>query len=97
MAIVVEAASVPGQRLVAWVAHGTIITPRLVQAVIGWALQRDWQPQRRGPTRILHLEPATLAELHPAHAQDRQPPAPGDAALQTPAAAGEAMETPYVD
>ncbi|MFJ3877946.1 hypothetical protein ACIPW5_10845 [Streptomyces sp. NPDC090077] len=38
-----------GQRMVTWVEHGTVITPRLVADVIRRALERHgWTPRERG-------------------------------------------------
>ncbi|MET8651197.1 hypothetical protein [Nocardia aurea] len=43
-----EVAEGHGQRMVTWVDHGTIITPRLVARVIYRALNRGWTPKQRG-------------------------------------------------
>lgn len=48
LAIVVEIAEGHGQRMVTWVDHGTIITPRLVARVVHRALNRGWTPKQRG-------------------------------------------------
>jgi len=44
MAIVVERAEYPAQRMVTWVDHGAVITPRLVARVIQRALDQGWTP-----------------------------------------------------
>jgi len=49
MAIVVEAAASPAQRMVTWVDHGNIISPWLVRHAIIQALCEGWHPQSRGP------------------------------------------------
>ncbi|MGW5608861.1 hypothetical protein ACWEWI_22680 [Streptomyces sp. NPDC003753] len=49
LAIVVEDADAPGQRMVTWVQHGTVITPRLVARAIRRALGSGWTPQQHGP------------------------------------------------
>lgn len=48
IAIVVEKAADPGQRLVSWVQHDNTISPWMVRAAILKALQEGWQPERKG-------------------------------------------------
>lgn len=48
LAIVVERAEAPAQRLVSWVRHGTIISPRLVRAAILDGLGAGWVPSATG-------------------------------------------------
>lgn len=60
MAIVVEAADVPGQRMVTWVEHGTTISPWLVREAILHALSQGWQPQVRAPERVFRLETPSI-------------------------------------
>ena len=48
LAIVVELAAAPAQRLVTWVDHGTVIAPGLVRETIQHALAHGWQPGQPG-------------------------------------------------
>ncbi|TQM29260.1 hypothetical protein [Nocardia bhagyanarayanae] len=56
LAIVVEIAEGHGQRMVTWVDHGTIITPRLVAMVIHRALHRGWTPNQRGTEVVYRIK-----------------------------------------
>jgi GNAT superfamily N-acetyltransferase len=48
LAIVVELAEYPGERMETWVDHGNIISPWLVRKSILNALSQGWQPQTPG-------------------------------------------------
>jgi hypothetical protein len=48
LAIVVEHAEAPAQRLVSWFEHGTTISPRLVRAAILDGLRAGWHPTATG-------------------------------------------------
>jgi hypothetical protein len=52
LAIVVEHAEARAQRLVHWVEHGTIISPRLVRRAITEALAAGWMPAASGPDMV---------------------------------------------
>jgi hypothetical protein len=52
LAIVVEHAASPAQKLVHWVDHGVVITPKLVRATIVDALRAGWAPTQRGPDLV---------------------------------------------
>jgi hypothetical protein len=60
LGIVVEHAEVPAQRLVHWVDHGTIISPRLVREAIVEGLRAGWAPTAKGSdvVRRSPLDPA---------------------------------------
>jgi hypothetical protein len=60
LGIVVEDADSPGQRMVTWVEHGTVIAPWLVREAILHALARGWQPRARGPERVFRLDTKTV-------------------------------------
>ncbi len=49
LAIVVENAKTPSQRMVTWVDHGNIVSPWLVRRMIVGALSEGWHPERSGP------------------------------------------------
>ena len=49
LAIVVEDAKAPAQRMVTWVDHGNIVSPWLVRRAIVDALREGWHPERSGP------------------------------------------------
>ncbi|MFJ8362234.1 hypothetical protein [Streptomyces sp. NPDC093984] len=49
LAIVVEDADAPAQRMVTWVEHGTVITPELLARAIRRARGLGWTPRQRGP------------------------------------------------
>jgi hypothetical protein len=55
MAIVVELADKPGQRMVTWVDYGTVVAPGLVAWVIRRALGRGWTPGRRATQIVLRI------------------------------------------
>lgn len=59
LAIVVERAEGQGQRMVTWVEHGTIITPRLVAQIIRDALEYGWTPRELGRQITFRMEPST--------------------------------------
>lgn len=63
LGIVVEAADSPGQRMVTWVDHGTLISPWLVREAILHALAEGWQPQARGPERVFRFEAQRINEM----------------------------------
>ena len=52
VAIVTELAENPGQRLVVWFDHATILAPGLVRHTILWALATEWQPHHPGPVMV---------------------------------------------
>jgi hypothetical protein len=54
--VVVELADPPGQRLLTWLDHGNIVTPRVVRRIILHGLQHGWDPHRRGPQTTLRLQ-----------------------------------------
>ncbi|BAY62837.1 hypothetical protein NIES22_29130 [Calothrix brevissima NIES-22] len=56
MAIVVECAENPGQRMITWVEHGNIISPWLVRKAILHALDQSWHPKRKGQQIVFRLE-----------------------------------------
>ncbi|MEG4117182.1 hypothetical protein QUA43_06740 [Microcoleus sp. N9_B4] len=56
MAIVVECADNPGQRMITWVEYGNIISPWLVRRAILHALDRGWYPQQKGAEIVFRLE-----------------------------------------
>jgi len=56
LAIVVESAKTPGQRMVTWVDHGNIVSPWLVRRAIVEALSEDWHPERSGPELIFRFQ-----------------------------------------
>jgi len=56
LAIVVELlATSPGQRMVTWVEHGNIISPRVVRQAILHALHNGWEPQNPGKEIVFRL------------------------------------------
>lgn len=63
LAIVVEDADSPGQRMVAWVQHGQIVSPRVVREAILRALSQGWRPQTRGADLTFRLESSKLQLL----------------------------------
>jgi hypothetical protein len=66
LAIVVEHADEPGQRLVTWVDHGTVIAPGLVAEVVRDALGQGWTPRERGRQLTLRVtEPGGPARPWP--------------------------------
>lgn len=52
VAIVAELAENPGQRLVVWFDHRTILAPGLVRQTILSALATGWQPHHPGPVMV---------------------------------------------
>ena len=56
MAIVVECAKNPGQRMITWVEYGNIISPWLVRKAILYALDRGWHPKQRGQKIVFRFE-----------------------------------------
>jgi len=58
MAIVVESAITPAQRMVTWVDHGNTISPWLVHQAILHALEHRWQPHINGPELVFRFSSA---------------------------------------
>ncbi|WP_278261528.1 hypothetical protein [Nocardia sp. AG03] len=56
LGIVVEIAEGAGQRMVTWVEHGTVITPRVVAGAVHRALRRGWTPKQRGKEVVYRVE-----------------------------------------
>jgi hypothetical protein len=56
MAIVVECAESPGQRMITWVPYGNIISPWLVRKAIIDALDRGWHPKETGQELAFRFE-----------------------------------------
>jgi hypothetical protein len=56
MAIVIESAKAPAQRVVTWVEHGNIISPCLVRRAILNALEHGWHPQDKGPELVFRFD-----------------------------------------
>lgn len=56
LGIIVECAENPGQKILAWVNHGNIISPWLVRKAILHALGKGWQPKQRGKVLIFRSE-----------------------------------------
>ncbi|MGW6423256.1 hypothetical protein ACWF82_11330 [Nocardia sp. NPDC055053] len=61
LAIVVEVAEGHGQRMVTWMDHGTIITPRVVAGAIHRALRRGWTPRERGTEVVYRVRSESTA------------------------------------
>jgi hypothetical protein len=53
LGIVVERFQNPGQRMVTWVDHGTVVSPGLVERAVRLALMNGWNPT--SPGRELHF------------------------------------------
>lgn len=72
VAIVAEDHAAGGQRMVAWVEHGTPITPALVARAIRAARDRGWVPGGRGPdvTSRLPVAPPTASGAAPERGRD---------------------------
>jgi hypothetical protein len=60
LGIVVEVEPGPGQRMVTWVEHGTVIAPGLVRRVILHALAHGWNPSQQGPELVFRIDPRAL-------------------------------------
>lgn len=60
LGIVIEKEDHQGQRLVAWVEHGTIISPGLVKRVILYALTLGWSPMERKSQMTIGLDDAFI-------------------------------------
>ena len=50
LGIVVECKEYPRQRIIAWIEHGNIVSPKIVRQAILYALAIGWQPQKIGRT-----------------------------------------------
>ena len=56
LGIIVEKDNSYGQRLIAWVEHGSIITPAIVRKAILYALTQGWKPSEQKRQMTLRLE-----------------------------------------
>jgi hypothetical protein len=56
LGIVAELAENPGQRMMTWVEHGTVISPWLVRKAILHALEQGWHPAEKGTIIIFRFE-----------------------------------------
>jgi phage baseplate assembly protein gpV len=56
MSLVVESAENPGQRTIARIEYGNIISPWLVRETILYAIDRGWHPQEKGQQIVFRLE-----------------------------------------
>ncbi|GAC1462205.1 MAG: hypothetical protein NVS2B14_09690 [Chamaesiphon sp.] len=56
LAIVVERAEFPKQRMVTWVEYGNIISPWLVRKAILHALSKGWQPHKNRKEMIFRFQ-----------------------------------------
>jgi hypothetical protein len=56
MAIVVECAENPGQRMITCIDYGNIISPWLVRKAILYAIDQGWNPKQRGQQIVFRFE-----------------------------------------
>ena len=56
LAIIVELEKFPGQKMIAWVEHGNIVTPNVVRKAILHAFSLGWQPEQLGQTVEFRLD-----------------------------------------
>ena len=56
LGIVVEDANSPAQRLVSWMSHGAVVSPRLVKRAILDGLASGWQPRQSGADFVRRID-----------------------------------------
>lgn len=56
LGVVVELAEQPAQRMVMWVDHGNVVSPKLVRYAISEGQERGWVPEKPGPVIEFRIE-----------------------------------------